>query len=270
MDHLMQEYQRLLAAASGNESNSVTERIRDLTLVRLIGGIRLVIACDSNASNGEKPMDIHRNTFEEMAVSALKVPVMEVLAAGAYPIVIANNLCVEMEPSGRRIIEIMKQELIDSGLWEGLQFTGSTEDNMKTIQSGVGVTVIGLLDESRSKLGGTVKGDTVICVGVPQSGVTVPYSEKDLSVCKIKTVERLRRMEYVHEILPIGSKGAEYEAKELARYVGLSFIRDEECRLDMKTSAGSCTAVLVSVVPEDEERLIQEIDVPAARIGRII
>lgn len=270
MDNLMQEYNKLLEAANGAGSAGVTERIRDLTLIRLLGGLRLVIACDSNASNGEKPMDSHRNTYEEMAVSALKVPVMEVLATGAFPIVIANNLCVEMEPSGRRIIDIMKQELMDSGLWQGLQFTGSTEDNMKTVQSGVGVTVIGLLNESKSKLGGTQKGDVVICVGIPQSGVTIPYSERDRSVCKIRTVEQLRRMDFVHEILPIGSKGAEYEAQELAGYVGLSFQKDTDCRLDLKTSAGSSTAVLVSTAPEAAGRLIQEVDVPAARIGTII
>lgn len=270
MNDLWLDYNRLLSAANGADTGAVIEKIRDLTLIHLIGDIKLVIACDSNASNGEKPNDYHRNPYEETAVSALKVPLMEILATGAAPVVIVNNLCVEMEPSGKRIIEVMKRELMESGLWDGLQFTGSTEDNMKTLQSGIGVTVIGLLAGSNSKLCKTRKDDAVICIGVPQSGVETPYSEKDHSVCKIRTVERLRRLDYVHEILPIGSKGAEYEAWELAKSVGLAFLKDPCCTLDLKTSAGSCTAVLVSTAWQDAERLIRSTDVPASIIGKIV
>lgn len=270
MDHLYMDYERLLTTAKGDYVQGALEQIRDLTIVHLIGDVKLVVACDSNASNGEKPNDFHKNTYEEMAVSALKVPVMEVLATGATPVVVVNNLCVEMEPSGRRIIKAMKQELIESGLWKNLKFTGSTEDNMKTLQSGIGVTVIGLLAESESKVKKTKKGDAVICVGIPQSGVELPYSEKDDRVCKIKTVAHLRRLPYVHEILPIGSKGAEYEAGEMAKLVGLSFQKVENCSLDLKTSAGSCTAVLVSTAWEDAERLMEHMDIISNKIGRIL
>ncbi len=66
-------------------ANTGVSRFRDLTIIELIMGIKLIIACDSNASNGEKPNDIHPNPYEESTVSVLKIPLMEVLAAGAIP-----------------------------------------------------------------------------------------------------------------------------------------------------------------------------------------
>ncbi len=242
------------------------EKLRDLSLIDLPGGLTVVIACDSNASNGEKANDTHQNTVEEVSVSALKVPLMEVLAAGARPMVVVNNLCVEMNPYGARLIEGMRSELRRSNLAH-VQLTGSTEDNMRTTQTGIGVTVIGLASRERLRIGKACGGDAVVCVGIPQSGIHTPYSEFAPDVAKIGTVEQLARLPYVHEILPIGSKGARYEAGELARVAGLFFERRSDCPVDLETSAGASTAVLVCVLPRDEERLREEIQVPCNRIG---
>lgn len=93
---------------------------------------------------GEKKNDYYKNAYEEVAVSAMKVPLMEVLATGAVPVVVVDNLCMEMEGAGKRIISIMRRQLEEAGL-SNVQLTGSTEDNMPTTQSGFGVTAIGLL-----------------------------------------------------------------------------------------------------------------------------
>ena len=78
-------------------------------------------------------------------------------------------------------------------------------------------------------------------------------------------------MDYVHEILPIGSKGALYEAGELAAYVGKRFqLFDEDLPIDLKASAGASTAVLVSLNPGDIDRLRTELIEPVFIIGQII
>ena len=41
----------------------------------------------------------------------MKAPLMEVLATGAVPVVVVDNLCMEMEGAGKRIISIMRREL---------------------------------------------------------------------------------------------------------------------------------------------------------------
>lgn len=227
-ESLWTDYQELLEMTRQCGFSSRIRKYRDLSILRLLGDISLVVACDSNASNGEKPNDTHQNSYEETAVSALKVPLMEVLATGAAPIVIADNLCVEMEPSGRRIIAAMQEELRGCGLY-----------------------------------------DAVYCVGVPQSGVLERYSEHDPSVAKISTVTRLCALDYIHEILPVGSKGAAYEAGQLAECVGCTFAADAQPPIDLATSAGSCTAVLVSLPLQAGGRLAADMDVPCFLIGRI-
>lgn len=267
---LSNDYSELIELSSGVRSPRKVEKVRDLSIIHLIGDVKLVIACDSNASNGEKVNDTHKNDYNETAVSALKVPLMEVLSTGATPLVIANNLCVEMNPSGKKIIEAMKKELEDAKLWDSIQLTGSTEDNMMTTQTGIGVTVIGIVTMDNYKVGKTQSGDIVMSVGLPQSGVEIPYSEKDYDVAKISTVKKLSELEYVHEILPVGSKGALYEANELARTCSCKFKQYDECEIDLYTSAGSSTAVLVSIRPDNINKLIEDMDIPVFRIGEIV
>ena len=92
---LGESYEALLSQI---KTGSVTpEKVRDVTLIPLVGDVKLVIACDSNASIGEKKNDYYKNAYEEVAVSAMKVPLMEVLATGAVPVVVVDNLCMEME-----------------------------------------------------------------------------------------------------------------------------------------------------------------------------
>lgn len=263
------EYAKLLNMAKGIMSEGRIKRIRDLSLLHLYKDIFLVCACDSNASNGEKPNDIHPNSYEETAVSVLKVPLMEVLASGAFPFLIVDNLCVEMKPSGEKIINAMKAELERCGLLDRVAFTGSTEDNMETFQTGIGVTVAGLLDQRESRLGKTQDGDVVACIGIPQSGITIRYSEKDESICDLKTMMEIRECEFIHEILPIGSKGAEYEAGQLADTAGLAFEKETDCAIDLKESGGSSTAVLASLREDDVEKLKELINKPINIIGKI-
>lgn len=277
---LLQQYEQLRAVAAGTwfqrgdfshlHAPPGLRRVRDLTLLPLLGDLHLVIACDSNASIGEKPNDALKAPYSEVGVSAIKVTLMEVLAAGAAPILIVNALCMEMEPSGRKLIEVMRNELSRSGFDPDIMLTGSTEDNAHTTQSGIGITVIGLATEERLRLGRTSPGDAVLCLGNPKSGIDTPYSEYDADIATIRTVLTLARMEEVHEILPVGSKGVLYEANELARFVGRAFrLTEESIPINLNTSAGASTAVLVSTRPESADRIARAVSVPTYRIGLI-
>ena len=101
---LGKSYEALLSQI---KTGSVTpEKVRDVTLIPLVGDVKLVIACDSNASIGEKKNDYYKNAYEEVAVSAMKVPLMEVLATGAVPVVVVDNLCNSSEEALRRVAEL--------------------------------------------------------------------------------------------------------------------------------------------------------------------
>ncbi len=148
--------------------------------------------------------------------------------------------------------------------------TGSTEDNFPTIQSGFGITAIGILDPSFNRLQSTQKGDCIFRAGIPQSGIHIPYSERDPSVAEIRTVYLLSQMKEVHEILPVGSKGVLYEATQLAECVNRNLKIYENLNIDIHTSAGSSTAVLVTA-PSSAEPYIRKISgKPVNLVGEII
>src|SRR5687768_8021037 len=114
---LVDQYQRLRSIAAGSlvaggdpsllSAPLGLRRVRDLHFFQLLGDLSLVIACDSNASIGEKPNDGLSKPYSEVGISVLKVPLMEVLATGAQPILIVNALCMEMDPSGQKLIATM-------------------------------------------------------------------------------------------------------------------------------------------------------------------
>lgn len=271
---LREQYQALRDIAAGawhNGAPAGMRRVRDLTLLPLIGDVMLVVACDSNASIGEKPNDKMKISYEEQGISVLKVALMEVLAAGATPVLIVNALCVEMEPSGRRVIESMRAELARCGFDPDLALTGSTEDNVETTQSGFGITVIGLVTEDRFRPGRTEASDIVLCVGTPKGGFDNPYTEYDDDIASIQTMLTLTSVDGIHEILPVGSKGVRYEAHELARCAGCEFrVTDETLPIDLNASAGTSTAVLVSLPAEYANHVREAVDVPVYRIGMIV
>jgi selenophosphate synthetase-related protein len=275
---LQQEYEQLRAVALGvwggtkdlPASPPNLRRFRDLTLVSLLGDLHLVIACDSNASIGEKPNDGLAKPYAEVGISALKVPMMEVLAAGAVPLLIVNALCMEMDPSGRKLIETMSGELVRYGFDPNMMLTGSTEDNVLTLQSGIGITVIGLASEEKLRLGQTQLNDVVLCAGNPKSGVAIPYVEGEPDIASISTVQSLNEISAIHEILPVGSKGVVYEANELANTVGFNFrLADVPPAINLDQSAGASTAVLVAISASHVSSVADAVSVPVYDIGTI-
>lgn len=252
------------------KSKRRVSRLRDLTLVDLVGGINVVIACDSNAGIGEKPDDSIKKPYTEQGISILKVPLIEIIASGAAPVLVVNNLCFEMEPYGKTIIKVMKDELDRNGFDSSVQITGSTEDNAKTYQTGSGLTILGLGHKSQLRLGNTKIGDTVCVVGNPKDGGVLQYSEFDRDVLSIADTISLTKLPYIHEILPCGSHGCLYEAAALASDVGGSFdIFDSKFTISLNTSAGSCTAALVSLDKCDIDRLKSDMDIMITPIGTV-
>lgn len=248
------------------------KKFRDLSVVELVGDLLLVIACDSNAGCGEKPKDHFKWPYEEAVLGMFKVTMMEILASGATPVCVINNLCMEMEPTGKEIIKYMREQMVACGMDPDTQLTGSTEDNAKTVQTGVGLTIIALAAKSQLRLGATKKGDIVVCIGNPQGGGDSPYREVDLDIAKVGTMQDLCTQKYIHEILPCGSHGLRHEANELASYAGGTFrLFDEAKNIRLEGSCGASTAVIVSVSPGDVEKLIASVKspVPAIPIGVI-
>lgn len=235
-------------ALAGSPLAGLTGRFRDLSILNIGLNSALVIACDSNASIGSKPNDHFQWDPRMTGRSAVRVPLMEVLATGATPVLVINNLCVELDPSGNAILEGIRD--VCELLPQLPTITGSDETNMPTTQTGVGVTVIGAVDTTQCRLGRSADGDRVIAIGMPVGGPDATAEERVNAVAGPETIQALLALPQVHEILPVGSRGIAYEAAELAGGAGLRLHILNEVPLDLKRSAADCAVVLVSVQPD--------------------
>lgn len=219
--------------------------IRDLTLLELGAGRVLVIACDSVGSIGPKPHDSFPASASLAAHCAVRVPLLEVIAAGAKPEVIIDALSVEMEPTGREMIEEIRAMAASIGL--GLdRVTGSTEDNVPTAATGIGVTIIATADRSELRAGTSRSSDAVLCLGAPTSAPDDTITIGDERMISLDTLVAVLAVEGVHDVLPVGSRGVGFEIAQLAASAELRF-EPVAHSLKLDVSGGPASCVLVSV-----------------------
>ncbi|UFJ39887.1 hypothetical protein LOK74_17805 [Brevibacillus humidisoli] len=214
-------------------------RFRDLTVIDYLEK-RLVIACDSSGAIGDKQHDVVKVDPYILGRFLVRVPLMELLSVGAVPLTVCNTLSVEMEPTGRSIIAGIFDEMRQIGMEPEAALNGSTEDNIPTVQTGAGVTVIGEADRLMDK---SMAGDVLCCIGYPKVGQEVGLEDPD--ICDLLAIKRLREMDGIHEIVPVGSKGIRYELEELLKRNQLTLL-GEQVDLPLEKSGGPGTCVIVT------------------------
>ena len=212
--------------------------VRDLLIVD--GSPPLVIACDSVGGIGPRPADLVRVPADVVAHFAARVPLLEVLCSGARPVALINTLCHDMAEA-TVFIDTFRAVASEVGI-RPEAVTGSTEENVPSPATGVGVTVIGTLT------GGGRPGDVVICVGWPRSA---PHDEVFIGhpdIVPLSTVQALVATGAVHDALPVGSRGIGYEAGQLAGSAGygLAWLTHP---LPLDASGGPASCVLLACDP---------------------
>lgn len=229
-------------------------RIRDLTILELGGGRVLVIACDSVASIGPKPHDSVAATAALTAHCAVRVPLLEIIAAGAKPEIIVDTLNVEMDPTGRAMIAEISTMAALIGLGPD-RVTGSTEDNVPTVSTGIGVTIVATARRSQLRAGTSSAGDKVVCLGAPTSAPADTIVIGDERMISVETLIGVLCVKGVHDALPVGSHGIAFEAEQLAASSALSFVVGVHST-NMTKSGGPASCVLVSVASESLDAVL--------------
>lgn len=186
-------------------------------------------ACDSAGAVGPKPGDVVATTGHVVGRFTARVALMEVLAVGAAPVAASAACCVDPE-TAEALLAGVRAELGD------LPLVVSTEKNLPTVQTGLGVTVVGTLPGPWPT---ARRGDGLYLVGVPKVGAAVRVDDPDIA-----DVRLLRQLQpLVHALIPVGSRGAWHEARVLADEAGLT----PEAVGDPPTaSAGPATALVVA------------------------
>lgn len=239
-----------LGSAQPARPAGLVRQVRDLSVLALTADSVLVVACDSLGAIGPKPGDAVHVTADVVGYFAARVPLLEVLCAGATPVLVVNALAVEWEPTGRAILAGVRDACSEAGLDAAAAITGSTEENVATNQTGVGVTVLGVASRSGLRPGTARGGDNLYLIGTPKSAPEQHVERSDPEMVTFADVLALLEQPAVHDLLPVGSRGAQWEARQLADSAHLTLQLDTT--LDAATSAllersgGPATALLVA------------------------
>ncbi|XHH10501.1 MAG: AIR synthase related protein [Candidatus Bathyarchaeia archaeon] len=243
---------------------------RDLRIFQFTPTDVMVIGCDSSGAIGPKPLDRLKVDGYIVGKFAARVALMEVISTGAQPLCVVDNLTVELNPTGLDILRGVQQEAVQAGLDPKLAVTGSAEKNFPSDQTGVGVTVIGVCDRSQLRIGTAEAGDALVVVGLPAVGAEVLPGEEKGSNATILDLQKLLELEFVHEVIPVGSEGIQREIKVLTESTGLKFEANPTCMVSLDKSAGPATALLASL-PADKVACLEGLfDKPFSLVGKLI
>lgn len=244
-------------------------KYRDLTLIDINKEQILVISCDSSGGIGDKENDVVKVPPEVVGYFTAQVGLMEILSFGAKPITIVDTLSVEMEDTGHKIIEGIKEAL------EPLEFdisnliTGSTEENIPVTQTGIGITIVGIIDKDKWKKPITTSGLLAVVVGLPKVGDEVSEDNKK-TIMDVGKLLKLKEKNYIKEILPVGSKGILHELNEMAKTNNIKFELEDNINIDIKKSGGPSTCVIISIEEDKYEMFKNDFSIPVNKIGKFI
>ncbi len=242
----------------------------DVSILKMPTGHAIVAGSTSSGAVGPKKMDEVKVDGQVLGKFLARVALMDVTAMGAFPLLLSVTLGVEKEPTGNEIIEGISRVARSIGLDPNQVIMENTEDNFQTLQTGAGLTVLGLANENELRLGKTLPGDLIVAVGKPKVGEEVIMAEAHGEIAELKNVTQLTQRKYVHDIAPVGGFGIASEAKMMAYGVGRQLRFMETTELDLDTSAGPATVVLATIDRERLEDLRTLIPKPINVIGEIL
>ncbi|MGG1574747.1 ATPase [Fictibacillus sp. NRS-1165] len=219
---------------------------RDVTLAELGSDEWLVMAADNSGGIGSLPMDTVHVPYPVVAAFGARVCAMEVMAAGGEP----HTFLIHSFNGEEAWAELVKGTERTFGQLDlkGVQITGSTESNMKMMQSASSFTMIGKATQGTLRLNCTPPHAKYAVIGAPLVGEEVISRHED--VLPLSLFRRLLTTEGIYEVLPVGSKGISHEMEILTKSSAVY-----TCGLPMEKSAGPSTCALISYDPEHRSHI---------------
>jgi selenophosphate synthetase-related protein len=242
----------------------------DVAVLGVPTGHAIVVGSTSSGAVGPKAMDQVKVKGRILGKFLARVALMDVVAVGAFPVLLSVTLGVEKEPTGNEILEGIRKEAIVLGLEPNQVVLEKTEENFPTTQTGAGLTVVGFANEGNLRLGKTVPGDVLVAVGKPKVGEEVIAAEVHGEIADLRNVVALSQRRYVHDIVAVGSQGIAYEARMMAFAVGRQLKLSEQAAVDLEKSAGPASVVLVTLDPKRLEDLNLLLQKPVTVVGEIL
>ncbi|KAF0194718.1 MAG: hypothetical protein FD169_1655 [Bacillota bacterium] len=205
----------------------------------------IVITCDSIGGIGGLSADFLKVEPSVVGHFLARVALMELLAAGAELVALSCTFTIN-ELDAAPILEGVFAEARHVHPSPERITVVTTEKNIPTIQTGVGITCIGNA-KGGVRSGLSQPGDVVLAIGVPKVGAEVKLIDPE--ALDIPLLMRLLAHPGVRDVAPAGSKGILYEAEAIAEGAKLRL----HCLNDspiLYKSAGPATATTFSCDPD--------------------
>lgn len=214
---------------------------RDVSLIDISESEVLVCVCDSCGGIGLKDGDVVKAPPLIVGKFTARVCLMELLSVNAVPIGMTVNICSEPEPTGNEIIMGIRDELKEINI--DIPITISTEKNMKTSMTALGITLFGRAKKGELLINREKAGDCVYIIGEPMIGEEVLNNPE--KACSSKEVLELLKNENVREIIPVGSSGIIGELNKFLDESGFEIEYDSSINIDMNKSGGPNTVSII-------------------------
>lgn len=212
------------------------KRYRDLSIVSLDEEKYLVIATDSCGSIGEKENDTVKLDIATVVENTARVAILEVMSVNASIVNVIDSLTFERNYYGERVIERLYTLLDELGL-DKAALNGTTEDIWPTKESGVVVTVIGVVTRDKIRMKKLCGNESVYLFGQPLIGENVTDTTKR---ARLSVAQKVARDKSVSEMLPIGSRGISREANALMEEYGYQCHLIEDPMFDSPGGPATC------------------------------
>lgn len=242
----------------------IIKQIRDISLIDIDENRYLGVSCDSCGGIGEKEHDMVKAPTVIVGEQTAKVVLAELLSMGFEPLILSDGLAVEMNDTGKKIIEGFTNT-VNLLKHSKVHLTGSTEENMITVQTSIGTTGIGIVSKNKLKYKKTSAGDLCAAIGLPLVGYDVLKNPD--KIMSIEDFEKISMLDYVNEIIPVGSKGADYEINELCSCNNLNIKYMNDIKYDLYHSGGPSCSCILSISEKDLPLLKALIDKPIEVLG---
>lgn len=230
-----------------------------------LGGDTLVITCDSIGAIGPKELDVV--PVEPVVVGRFlaRVALMELISTGANLTALSCTFCVD---------PILSEQILEGVYAEARLIhpdpqvitVVTTEKNVPTRQTGVGITCVGVAQGSSLRVGLAQPGDLVVALGTPKVGAEVTLDDPDNA--NLPKLAELLGIPGVKDVSPAGSKGILYEAEAIASSSGLRLFVETTCENALHKSAGPATAIVFACSPDAYALVAQRLQ-PLIRIGTL-
>ncbi|MDX1357352.1 MAG: hypothetical protein R3232_00830 [Clostridia bacterium] len=239
-------------------------KYRDISIIE-VGGELLTVACDSCGGVGLLSGDSVRTDGFNVGYHTAFVALAETLAIGAEPTMIIDTLSVSLDDYGKSILYGIKTAGSEAGLDAKNTITGSSEENFKTLSTGIGVVVLGRLSTNDFIPVPVENKYDAVLFGFPCVGDQVLVNKS--KILSLDVLKRLVKDDNIIDIIPAGSRGVLFEANQLALGFGYEFVESFHNPELIRRSAGPATCAVTAVKKGAYKNLDEINGIPITLIG---